>query len=153
MKNVVLGFLGTSLDMGRNRRWKPTVSLVQHAHFPVDRLEILHDRRFHHFATRVQAEVQAISPGTEVLLQNLDLTEFRTETQLPLTNVLPAQILQHDRVIHSYRTFTRKLTPMRGVHKKMENYSKLLEMAMQQDATDTRAVTARLEAAVQTVGV
>ena len=75
MKNVVLGFLGTSLDMGRNRRWKPTVSLVQHAHFPVDRLEILHDRRFHHFATRVQAEVQAISPGTEVLLQNLDLTD------------------------------------------------------------------------------
>ena len=43
MRNVVLGFLGTKLDMGKKRRWKPTVSLVQHPDFAVDRIELLYD--------------------------------------------------------------------------------------------------------------
>jgi CheY-like chemotaxis protein len=51
------------------------------------------------------------------------------------------------------KTRIYNMLEVRLLYKKMENYSKLLEMAMQQDATDTRAVSARLEAAVQTVGV
>ncbi|MGP6085764.1 RNA repair transcriptional activator RtcR [Antarctobacter jejuensis] len=74
MKNVVLGFLGTQLDMGKNRRWKPTVSLVTHDGFAVDRLEILYDMRFQRLAGHVQKEVQAARPETEVLLRNLDLS-------------------------------------------------------------------------------
>ncbi len=75
MRNVVLGFLGTQLDMGRKRRWKPTVSLVTHDGFPVDRLEILYDMRFQRLAGFVQEEVQEANPQTEVLLRNLDLSD------------------------------------------------------------------------------
>ncbi|MBW4707236.1 RNA repair transcriptional activator RtcR [Roseobacter sp. YSTF-M11] len=75
MKNVVIGFLGTQLDMGKKRRWKPTLSLVSHDHFKVDRLEILFDMRFNRLAKRVQREIKEASPDTEVLLQQLDLND------------------------------------------------------------------------------
>ncbi|QBF31197.1 RNA repair transcriptional activator RtcR [Thalassococcus sp. S3] len=75
MRNVVLGFLGTQLDAGKKRRWKPTISLVEHAGFDVDRLEILYDRKFHRLACQVRDQVQATSPDTEVMLRNLDLTD------------------------------------------------------------------------------
>ena len=74
LKNVVLGFLGTQLDMGKKRRWKPTVSLVTHERFPVDRIEILYDQRFQKLAGFVRQEVQAARPETEVLLRNLNLS-------------------------------------------------------------------------------
>lgn len=73
MKNVVIGFLGTKLDMGKKRRWKPTLSLLRHDHFKVDRLEILFDMRFNRLAQQVQREIEETSPETEVLLQRLDL--------------------------------------------------------------------------------
>ena len=75
MKNVVIGFLGTQLDMGKKRRWKPTPSLVSHDHFKVDRLELLYDMRFHRMAKQVQREIEEASPETEVLLQQLDLKD------------------------------------------------------------------------------
>ncbi|MEX0364929.1 MAG: RNA repair transcriptional activator RtcR [Ruegeria sp.] len=75
MKNVVLGFLGTQLDMGKKRRWRPTLSLIQHDDFPIERLEILYDMNFHRLARQVQREIQEASPDTEVLLQNLDLDD------------------------------------------------------------------------------
>ncbi|MGH1415395.1 MAG: RNA repair transcriptional activator RtcR [Pelagimonas sp.] len=75
MKNVVIGFLGTQLDMGKKRRWRPTVSLVSHDHFHVDRLEILYDMRFHRLAKQVQRDIEVASPETEVLLRQLDLTD------------------------------------------------------------------------------
>lgn len=75
MKNVVIGFLGTQLDMGKKRRWKPTPSLVSHDHFKVDRLEILYDMRFNRLAKQVQREIEEASPDTEVLLQQLDLND------------------------------------------------------------------------------
>lgn len=75
MKNVVIGFLGTKLDMGKKRRWKPTPSLVSHDHFKVDRLEILYDMRFNRLAKQVQSEIEDASPNTEVLLQQLDLND------------------------------------------------------------------------------
>ena len=75
MKNIVIGFLGTQLDMGKKRRWKPTVSLVSHAHFQVDRLELLFDRRFNRLAHQVMLEIEALSPGTEVMLVEVNLTD------------------------------------------------------------------------------
>ncbi|WP_170789972.1 RNA repair transcriptional activator RtcR [Ruegeria lacuscaerulensis] len=75
MKNVVIGFLGTQLDMGKKRRWKPTPSLTSHDHFPVHRLELLHDRKFNRLAHQVKHEIAEISPETEVLLQQMDLDD------------------------------------------------------------------------------
>lgn len=75
MRNVVLGFVGTNLDTGLKRRWRPTVSLAMHPEFPVDRLELLHDGKFDRLAGNVKREVQAISPRTEVLLHRMDLTD------------------------------------------------------------------------------
>lgn len=75
VRNVIIGFLGTQLDMGKKRRWKPTVSLAQHNGFDVDRLEILHDRRFLRLAHGVKAEIEASSPNTEVLLHQMDLND------------------------------------------------------------------------------
>lgn len=75
MKNVVIGFLGTQLDMGKKRRWKPSVSLVQHDDFHVDRLELLHDEKFNRLAQQVKREIEAHSPGTEVLLQTMNLDD------------------------------------------------------------------------------
>ncbi|MEO1025259.1 MAG: RNA repair transcriptional activator RtcR family protein, partial [Pseudomonadota bacterium] len=75
MKNVVLGFLGTQKDVGKNRKWKPTRSLVQHDHFHVDRLELLYDAKFERLAGYVKAEVEALSPDTEVMLVQMDLDD------------------------------------------------------------------------------
>lgn len=75
MRNVVLGFLGTTLDMGRKRKWRPSISLVMHDDFHVDRLELLYDENFHRLAHQVKQEIEALSPDTEVLLQTLNLTD------------------------------------------------------------------------------
>ncbi|MEM8591277.1 MAG: RNA repair transcriptional activator RtcR [Pseudomonadota bacterium] len=75
MKNVVVGFLGSSKDAGKKRRWKPTRSLVEHDHFHVDRLELLYDQKFHRLAKQVQAEVTALSPETEVELVQMDMND------------------------------------------------------------------------------
>ncbi|KIC18021.1 RNA repair transcriptional activator RtcR [Leisingera sp. ANG-DT] len=75
MRNVVIGFLGTQLDMGKKRRWRPTLSLVEHGSFRVDRLELLFDIKFNRLAHQVKREVEDASPGTEVLLQELNLND------------------------------------------------------------------------------
>lgn len=75
MRNVVIGFLGTQLDRGKKRRWKPTLSLVSHDHFQLDRLEILYDQRFDRLAEQVKSELEEASPDTEVLLNRLDLDD------------------------------------------------------------------------------
>ena len=75
MKNVIIGFLGTQLDMGKKRRWKPTLSLTIHDDFKVDRLELLHDHKFNRLAHQVKREIEEASPETEVLLQRVDLDD------------------------------------------------------------------------------
>ena len=75
MRNVVIGFLGTQLDQGRKRRWKPTVSLFAHDHFAVERLELLYDERFTRLAEAVRKEILAGTPDTEVRLVRLDLDD------------------------------------------------------------------------------
>ncbi|MEJ2031141.1 MAG: RNA repair transcriptional activator RtcR family protein, partial [Maritimibacter sp.] len=73
MKYVVIGFLGTTLDVGKKRRWRPTLSLVTHPDFQVDRLELLFDWEFNRLAHSVKREIEQASPQTEVLLRNVDL--------------------------------------------------------------------------------
>ncbi|MEO9896707.1 MAG: RNA repair transcriptional activator RtcR [Paracoccaceae bacterium] len=74
-KNVVIGFLGTNLDAGKRRRWRPTVQLVQHADFPVDRLELIYSKRWRGLAGKIKSEVEQISPTTEVLLQHIEIQD------------------------------------------------------------------------------
>jgi transcriptional regulatory protein RtcR len=75
MRNVVIGFLDTQLDMGKRRPWRPTVQLCAHAGFPVDRLELIYDQRFYHLACNVMAAIEHVSPETEVRLVCLDLKD------------------------------------------------------------------------------
>lgn len=73
MHNVVIGFLGTKLDQGRRRSWRPSVQLCVHPEFPVDRLELLHDRHHLRLAEKVARDVVALSPQTEVRLVDMEL--------------------------------------------------------------------------------
>ena len=74
-KNVVIGFLGTNLDAGKRRRWRPSVQIAQHSDFPIDRLELLHGRRWSGLAQKIKAEVEGNNPQTEVLLQELEVRD------------------------------------------------------------------------------
>ena len=57
-KCVVIGFLGTTLDIGKQhnrwQRWRPTVALCQHEDFLVDRLELIYGQRFAAMAEHLQ---------------------------------------------------------------------------------------------------
>lgn len=75
MRNVVIGFLGTQLDTGKRRKWRPSVSICLHDEFDVDRLELLHDRKFTRLAKSVQRDIEAVAPQTEVLLRQVDLRD------------------------------------------------------------------------------
>jgi transcriptional regulatory protein RtcR len=75
MRNVVIGFLGTQLDMGKRREWRPSVQLCTHPGFPVDRLELIHDQRHYHLACTVAAAIAKVSPGTEVRLVRIDMAD------------------------------------------------------------------------------
>lgn len=75
MRNVVIGFLGTQLDAGRRRRWRPSVHLCAHAGFPVDRFELLHDLRHLALAQAIAASITRVSPQTEVSLVRMDLDD------------------------------------------------------------------------------
>ncbi len=73
MRNVVIGFLGTQLDRGKRRGWRPTVDLCRVDGFPVDRLELIHDRNFSRLARQVKRDIEHISADTEVLLHQMDM--------------------------------------------------------------------------------
>lgn len=75
MQTVVLGFLGTKLDAGGRRGWRPTVDLCRHPRFVVDRLELLHDAKFTRLAEQVARDVREVSPDTEVLPRRMDLAD------------------------------------------------------------------------------
>ena len=71
-KVVVIGLLGSVLDYGfheeRWRKWRPSVSLCQHAGLPVARFELIHSKVHENIARCVAADIQRVSPGTETRL-------------------------------------------------------------------------------------
>ncbi|WP_323039644.1 RNA repair transcriptional activator RtcR family protein [Gemmobacter sp.] len=75
MRNVAIGFLGTQLDMGKRRGWRPSVQLCAHPGFAVDRLELIHDQHHHQLACTVAADIRALSPTTEVRLVRIDMAD------------------------------------------------------------------------------
>jgi len=75
-KQVIFGFLGTTLDTGRApdrwERWRPTVSLAQHDDLAIDRFELLYPRIGASLAKQVSADVVQVSPQTDVRLHLVD---------------------------------------------------------------------------------
>ncbi|MBB5017171.1 transcriptional regulatory protein RtcR [Chitinivorax tropicus] len=79
-KTVVIGFIGSVLDYvgkGSQRweKWRPTVGLCQQEDLIVHRLELLHDERSQFLAHRVGADIETISPETEVRLNCITLKD------------------------------------------------------------------------------
>jgi transcriptional regulatory protein RtcR len=78
-KCVVIGFLGTTLDIGKQhnrwQRWRPTVALCQHEDFLVDRLELIHGQRFAGLAEHLRGDIARVSPETEVRLNKMELKD------------------------------------------------------------------------------
>ncbi len=74
-KNVVIGFLGTNLDAGKRRRWRPSVQITEHADFPISRLELIHSRRWSGLAEKIKSDIEATSPQTEVLLHCIEIRD------------------------------------------------------------------------------
>lgn len=69
-KNVVIGFVGTTLDAAKweNRweRWRPTIAVCQQDDFIVDRLELIHDNHTVPLAERLTRDIAQVSPETQV---------------------------------------------------------------------------------------
>ena len=70
MKRVVIGLVGTKLDMGfdpdRWDGWRPSVSLFQHEDLLFSRFELLSEKQFGKLQERVAEDVRMVSPETEV---------------------------------------------------------------------------------------
>ena len=79
-RTVAIGFIGTTLDRvgkGANRwnKWRPSIGLCQQPDLLIDRLELIHgsDARDIGLAERIRADIEQISPETEVRLQQMQL--------------------------------------------------------------------------------
>ena len=83
-RTVVFGLLGSTLDTGKKAqrwdRWRPTVDICRHEDLVVDRLELLYPSRQAALCDVVQADIEEVSPETEVRRHapHPELTERRT---------------------------------------------------------------------------
>lgn len=78
-KRVVIGFLGTTLDVGKGperwERWRPTVSLCQQEDWVVDRLELMHQSKVKDLTKQVTSDIRSVSPETEARTWPVDLND------------------------------------------------------------------------------
>jgi transcriptional regulatory protein RtcR len=76
---VAIGLIGSTVDRGgredRWRRWRPTVSICQHAELPIDRFELLAPAREQPLVRQVTADIAEVSPRTEVRVHALELAD------------------------------------------------------------------------------
>ena len=76
---VAIGFLGTTLDAGKQQerwtRWRPTVALCQHEDLLIHRLELIRDARFASLARQVAEDIATVSPETEVRMHEMNLRD------------------------------------------------------------------------------
>ena len=67
---VAIGFLGSTLDQGKNpdrwQRWRPTVALCQHDDLLINRFDMIHARAHSSLAERIAKDIAQVSPETEV---------------------------------------------------------------------------------------
>ena len=77
-KTVVIGLLGTKLDIRGKRRWntwRPSVAVCQQEDLRVDRFEMLCQARFQSNARKVIADIEAVSPETNVQLNHIEFKD------------------------------------------------------------------------------
>lgn len=78
-KLVVIGVLGTTLDQGKGPKrwehWRPTVALCQHENLLIDRLELIHHRKFTALAEVIKGDLGRVSPETSVRSHLLDVED------------------------------------------------------------------------------
>lgn len=79
MRNVLLGFLGTTLDRGegpsRWRQWRPSVAIFQHENLLIDRFELLTGPKSAELRDCVIADIATVSPETEVRAHQLPMKD------------------------------------------------------------------------------
>jgi transcriptional regulatory protein RtcR len=78
-KTVLLGFLGSVLDAGRQpdrwAGWRPSVDICRHEDFIVDRFELLSQRRFAKIADTLVADIASVSPETVVRVHDIEFED------------------------------------------------------------------------------
>jgi transcriptional regulatory protein RtcR len=106
---VVIGLLGTTLDMGKHpdrwQNWRPSVSLCRQPDLIVRRFELLHGKRDSSLAKTVRADMRTVSPETEVRQHEM---EFRDpwdfeevyETLFKFARQYPFDTESEDYLIH-----------------------------------------------------
>src|SRR6202522_3987557 len=106
---VVIGLLGTTLDMGKHRdRWKnlrPSVSFCRQPDLLMRRFELLHGKRDSSLGKTVRADMRTVSPETEVRQHEM---EFRDpwdfeevyETLFKFSRQYPFDTDSEDYLIH-----------------------------------------------------
>ena len=106
---VVIGLLGTTLDMGKHpdrwQNWRPSVSLCRQPDLIVGRFELLHGKRDSSLAKTVRADMRTVSPETEVRQHEM---EFRDpwdfeevyETLFKFSRQYPFDTESEDYLIH-----------------------------------------------------
>ena len=76
---VVIGLLGTTLDMGKHpdrwQNWRPSVSLCRQPDLIVRRFELLHGKRDSSLAKTVRADIRTVSPETEVRQHEMEFID------------------------------------------------------------------------------
>ena len=106
---VVIGLLGTTLDMGKHpdrwQNWRPSVSLCRQPDLIVRRFELLHGKRDSTLAKTVRADMRTVSPETEVRQHEMefhDPWDFEEvyETLFKFSRQYPFDTESEDYLIH-----------------------------------------------------
>lgn len=109
MKRVVIGQLGTTLDMGKkgNRwnRWRPSVAVCQHDHLPIDEYHLVYQPRSRGLADRIIEDIREVSPETDVISHVIscrDPWDFEEvyELFLDLSKVIEFDLENNEYLIH-----------------------------------------------------
>lgn len=78
--NVVIGFLGSSLDDAKEatrwKKWRPSVSVCRHhKSFPVARFDLLYQSQHLTLAETIDKDIKIVSPTTEVRKLEIDFDD------------------------------------------------------------------------------
>jgi len=79
-RTVVISLIGTQLDYVGKRvdkwaRWRPNVSLCSQEDLIVDQLHMLHDNHSSRLANNVAADIESVSPETNITLHNVKFSD------------------------------------------------------------------------------
>ena len=78
-RTVVIGFVGTQLDNGRDNqrweKWRPSVALTQHEDMVIDRFELLYSRKFSELTRQVVRDIATVSPETKVVTHDIAISD------------------------------------------------------------------------------